>query len=314
MRLLMATMMVLTVWAASVQQEATEMTGAWELVTEEAAFSPRDTAEDCVFDGKMWLSNGYFHGNILHRDMYWSTDGKTWTRIEGETAYDGYAEMTVYDGKMWAIKQSVWNSEDGINWTQVLDKTPFGVRGYGELVVHNDAMFQLGSGRDVYRSTDGVEWDCVLAETPYGNRSGAAVATYAGKLWVMGGGSPGANDPVEKGYETITTHNDVWSSADGVTWERVTEHAPWAARKWFIAWEYAGKLWIIGGYDNVNSDNFADIWYTEDGVEWTRFESEPMWSSRHEPTVYVYDGSLWVVAGNHWPVQNDVWRLTLEEE
>jgi len=42
--------------------------------------------------------------------------------------------------------------------------------------------------------------------------------------------------------------------------------------------------------------------------------SETVWSSRHEPTCYVYDDSLWVVAGNHWPVQNDVWRLTLPAE
>ena len=104
------------------------LTGSWELVTEHAQFSPRDTAEDCVFDGKMWLSNGYYHGNVLHRDLYCSTDGKTWTQISEATPYDGYSEFVAFEDKMWAIKGSVWTSRDGVNWTQVLEKTPFGAR------------------------------------------------------------------------------------------------------------------------------------------------------------------------------------------
>jgi len=300
--------------AAQEAPEMTQLTGTWQCVTEQAAFSPRDTAEDFVFAEKMWLSNGYYHGNVLHRDLYRSEDGITWEQVSDATPYDGYAEMTVYQGKVWAVKRSVWCSEDGESWTQVLEKTPFGVRGYGELLVHNGRIFQLGSGKDVWASSDGATWECLQPDTGYEARSGSAVASYDGKLWVMGGSVGRPNDPPEKGYETITTLNDVWCSGDGETWECVLEHAPWAPRKWFVSAVYAGKLWIIGGYDNVHHDNFAEVWYTGDGVNWTRFASEPMWSSRHEPTVYVFDGSLWVVAGNHWPVTNDVWRLTLAEE
>lgn len=314
LRPLIAMALTATLAAAQEGTDMDRLTGTWQCVTAEAAFSPRDTAEDFIFGGKMWLSNGYYHGGVLHRDLYRTSDGVTWEQVSDATPYDGYAEMTVYQGKVWAVKQSVWCSEDGENWTQVLEKTPFGVRGYGELLVHNDRMFQLGSGRDVWASSDGVTWECVQADTGYESRSGSAVASYNGKLWVMGGSVGRPNNPPEKGYKDITTLNDVWCSADGVTWERVLEHAPWAPRKWFVAAVYADKLWIIGGYDNVNHDNFAEAWYTEDGVNWTKFESETMWSSRHEPTVYVFDGSLWVVAGNHWPVTNDVWRLTVAEE
>ncbi len=69
---------------------------SWVCVTEEAAFSPRDTAEDCVFDGKMWISNGYYHGGVLTRDLWWTTDGETWTRVSEATPYDGYAEMELH--------------------------------------------------------------------------------------------------------------------------------------------------------------------------------------------------------------------------
>jgi hypothetical protein len=302
------------IWA-----EDTGMTGkkaepaarGWVKLADKAAFSPRDTAEDLVYDGKMWLSNGYYHGGKLSRDLWSSKDGITWTLVNRDTPYDGYSEMVVFRDKMWAVKGSVWYSTDGVNWTQVLAKTPFGVRGYGELVVHEGKMWQLGSGADVWNSSDGVNWTCVTKEAPYGRRHASAVTVYKGRLWLMGGDIPKPNDPPEKGYPKITTLNDVWSSPDGANWTRVLEHAPWAPRMWFISKVYADKMWIIGGFDNVHHLNFADVWHTEDGATWRELVSETKFSPRHEPTCYVYENSLWVVAGNMWPVLNDVWRLTL---
>jgi len=287
--------------------------GSWVCVTQKAAFSIRDTAEDVVFDGKMWLSNGYYYDNVLTRDLWCSTDEATWTLVNNATPYDGYSEMVVYDGKMWAIKGSVWCSSDGVNWAKVLERTPFGVRGYGEVVVHDGKMWQLGSGADVWYSTDGKEWMCANPAAPYGSRSACAVTVFRGKLWVMAGSSQGAGEPPEKHYPQFTTHNDVWCSADGAKWERVAEHTPWAPRMWVVSKVYAGRMWLIGGFDNVHGANLGDVWYTEDGATWREFRSEKSFSPRHEPTCYVYDNSLWVVAGNSWPLMNDVWRLTLPE-
>ena len=285
-----------------------------EEVTAKAAFTPRDTAEDLVFDDKMWLSNGYSHGGKLFRDLYTSTDGKLWTQVKAATPYDGYSEMVVYDGKLWAVKGSVWNSTDGKDWTQVLAKTPFGARGYGELLVHDGKMWQLGSGADVWHTTNGSEWTCVTKQTPYGDRAATAVVSFKGKLWVMGGYIKAPNDPPEKGYAKFTTFNDVWCSTDGVEWTRVLDNAPWAPRMWFIAKVYHGRMWLVGGYDNANQRNLGDVWCSDDGVAWYRVVSQPTFSPRHEPTCYVYDDSLWVVAGNKWPVLNDVWRLTLPQK
>lgn len=302
--------LVLVVLALQMAAEAQDPP-RWVLVNEHAAFTPRDTAEDAVFLGKMWISNAYHAGNELVRDLWNSSDGVTWTKVLEPTPYDGYAEMVVYKDKLWAIKSSVWNSSDGVNWTQVLDKTPFGSRGYGECVVFQDKIWQLGSGDDVYSTSDGVTWTCVLQNAPFEKRFGSAVAAYDNKLWLCGGGVEKQSDPPEKHYPQFTTYNDVWSSPDGVNWTRVAEHAPWAERQWFIGREYAGKLWIIGGFSNRESRNFAEAWYTTDGVSWTELKSDPMWSPRHEPTIYVYEGSLWLAAGNMWPLMNDVWKLTL---
>ncbi|HSW45481.1 MAG TPA: hypothetical protein VLM89_07915, partial [Phycisphaerae bacterium] len=288
----------------------------WVCVTPHAPFSPRDTAEDFVFAGRMWISNGWrpcrgTRDSILSRDLWNSIDGKKWDPISENTPYDSYSEMVVFKDKAWAIKGSVWNSSDGVNWTQVLDKTPFGGRGYGEAVVFKDRIWQLGSGADVWSTPDGVNWTCVTQEAPYGNRAATAVAAFDGKLWLMAGRTDGANTPPEKGYKQYTTYNDVWGSEDGATWARVVEEAPWVPRMWSVATAYAGRLWLIGGYENRNHRNLGDVWSTTDGKNWQRFESPTSFAPRHEVTPYVFDGSLWVVTGNTWPVMNDVWRLTL---
>lgn len=287
-----------------------EIRGVWECVAEHAEFSIRDTAEDAVFNGKMWLSNGYYYSNVLTRDLWCSTNGKTWTLVNADTPYDGYSELAVFDGKLWAVKGSVWYSTDGTTWTQAAAQTPFGSRGYGEVVVHDGRLWHLG-GEDVWCSANGVDWTCTTPHAPYGGRSAGAVAAYRGALWLMGGRIDQPNTPPEKHYPQFTTFNDVWRSTDGIAWERVLEHAPWKPRMWFIAKVYADRLWIIGGFDNVNGANLGDVWYTADGVDWRPFVSEKQFSPRHEPTCYVYDNSLWVVAGNSWPLLNDVWRLTV---
>jgi hypothetical protein len=198
-----------------------------------------------------------------------------------------------------------------VNWNQVAERTPFGSRGYGELAVYDGKMWQLGSGQDVWHSADGINWTCVTKAAPYGPRAASAVVVFNNQLWLMGGRTNEPNSPPEKGYEQYTTFNDVWCSTDGARWTRVVEHAPWPPRMWFIAKTYARRIWIIGGYDNVNHKNFGDVWYTEDGTHWHQFVSKTTFEPRHEPTCYVFGDSLWVVAGNTWPVRNDAWRLAL---
>jgi hypothetical protein len=286
-------------------------TGDWINLVYNAPFTPRDTSEDVVFQDRLWISNAYYHSGILTRDLWNSSDGISWHLVSEATPYDGYSEMVAYKDRIWAVKGSVWSSRNGDDWTRVLDETPFGSRGYGELVVHRDRMWQLGSGSDVWHTGDGLDWAPAVRDAPYGERSAAAVAVYDDRLWVMGGRMVQRNDPPEKGYPDFTTLNDVWCSEDGVNWTRVLERAPWSPRMWFISKVYAGRLWIIGGYDNANYVNLGDVWYTENGREWHEFRPDTRFSPRHESSCYVFRNSLWVVAGNTWPLVNDVWRLTL---
>lgn len=301
-------------FAAQFSQPRARVYGQWTRVTEHADFSPRDTANGAVFQGKLWISHGY--PDFVH-DLWSSQDGVFWTPVEVETPYEQFSRLVVYDEKLWAInKCGIWSSANGMDWVRVLDEAPFD--GWGEAVVNDGKIWVLGNGSEVWWTTDGIKWTCATHNAPFGDRSAPAVAAFNGRLWVIGGSTPapgkGYGNHEKKGYADIDMNNDVWSSMDGANWTRVTAHAPWRGRMWFAAQAYAGRLWILGGYDNDRYENLGDVWFTTDGRQWHEFESAASWSPRHLPTTYVFEHSLWVTAGNAWPFGNDVWRLRLRGE
>ena len=207
--------------------------GSWFQVVEHAEFSPRDTAEGVVFLGKMWLSNGWHNDGPSDRELWSSEDGAHWTKMLDQTPYDEFSEMVVYNGKLWAISNSVWCSENGIDWVRVLENTPFGARSHGEVVVHDGRMWQLGSGEDVWWSTDGVNWTCATPHAPFGDRYASAVTLFNGRIWLMGGATY-RETPGDGYYPYLDMNNDVWSSEDGTNWTLMTEHASWNGRMWFV--------------------------------------------------------------------------------
>ena len=231
-----------------------------------AAFSIRDTAEDLVYDGKLWLSNGFFNGNILTRDLWSTTDGVTWTRVNDNTPYDGYSEMVVYDGKMWAIKESVWTSTDGVKWERVSEKTPFGVRGYGEAVVFKDRIWQLGSGADVehhrWRELDvrdgerGTETFCLRR------------CCLRRQLWLM---ADARRAPTTR-RKRVTTRSPRTTTFVLGRWRELD--AFWntlPGRHGMVHLKVYATASDRRRHDNVNSRNFGDVWSTKDGKTWSNW-------------------------------------------
>jgi hypothetical protein len=122
---------------------------------------------------------------------------------------------------------------------------------------------------------------------------------FKDRIWILGGGT----------YDTPTTpkrkfFNDVWSSADGVTWERHTESAPWAPRQYHDVAVFDGRLWVLEGGDG--RANRKDVWYSSDGANWRELPNTP-WAPRHAASVFTFRDALWMVAGNN--MFPDVWKL-----
>ena len=78
------------------------------------------------------------------------------------------------------------------------------------------------------------------------------------KLWVIAGG----------GKEGGGLTNEVWSSSDGVHWEKVTDSAEFSIREGHASVVYNDKMWVIGGWLWSHTGN--DGWWSSDGKIWAQ--------------------------------------------
>ena len=90
-------------------------------------------------------------------------------------------------------------------------------------------------------------------------------------------------------------------------WEQVTMTAAFAPRDGAGALTFAGKMWLLGGWNPGDKVNFpricnSEVWSSTDGHTWTEVNEQAPWEGRHT--------AGWVVAGNN--MQPDVWKLVLK--
>ena len=197
----------------------------WVQETDAVPWADRTTQYTVVFNNLMWLMGGQKINldpalvNIgpAYNDVYSSADGKTWTLV---TAHAGWSPRgliignVVFAGKMWVIgggtydertyTNDVWNSSDGVHWTQVAASAPWSGRQYHNIVVFDNKIWVIagatgldeGGSTDVWYSTDGHTWTS-LDGAPWGRRHAASVWIFQNALW-LGNGSDTA------------LYNDVW--------------------------------------------------------------------------------------------------------
>lgn len=314
----------------------------WVNVTSNAAWAPRDGAGGLVYDGKMWMIGGWNPGILTKKcsnDVWNSIDGANWVQIKPNTFTETYdpetdwegrhtAGYVVYQDKMWIVggdplqghyQSDVWNTTDGADWTHVNknNPVPWGPRALHHTLVFNDKIWVMGGQtmpqfapaaehfyNDIWNSTDGVNWTQVQTEgdmwSPRGQIGNSVV--FNGRMWILGGGT---YDTPGQTYRNF--YNDVWSSADGIHWEKHIDNAPWYPRQYHEVAVWDNKMWVMEGW---NGGNRNDVWYSEDGTNWHEVKNTP-WAPRHAATVYTYDDALWMVAGNN--MGRDVWKLVRAE-
>lgn len=133
----------------------------WNLVQEDAAWVPRDSQGEVVYNGYMWIFGGW------------------------HSSYE-------------APPRDVWRSQDGKEWELVSDVAPWTHSDLPMSLVFNDKMWMMGgwyNGRledrsasnSVWSSTDGKNWNLETKEAKWSQRCAAATVTFKGKMWILGG-------------------------------------------------------------------------------------------------------------------------------
>jgi hypothetical protein len=231
----------------------------------------RHTAGYAVFKEKLWIIGGDVNQGHYHNDVWNSSDGKQWTRVIDKVPWGPRAlhYTLAFQGKLWVMGgqtvpglakadevfyRDMWNSDDGVNWRKLDPQEPYWPqRGMiGGAAVFRGRMWLMGGGtyetpkepkrkffNDVWSSQDGRHWTQHVEHAPWAPRQYHEVAVFDGRLWVLEGWNQ-------------TNRNDVWHSADGVTWHEV-KNTPWRPRHAASVFVHDNALWIAAG-NNMESD------------------------------------------------------------
>jgi hypothetical protein len=309
---------------------AAEPAPQWVKVADIAGWQPRDSSGEVVYNNQLWLLGGWFDSFAAPpRDVWSSPDGKNWKRVS-ENAPWKHSDLPmtlVFDDRMWLMggwfngrlpghsaSSEVWWSKDGVHWEKSTAAAGWSPRIAAGAVVFKGKMWILGGTEnyyfgdgkslknDVWSSSDGQHWKLETADAGWSPRAYHAAIALNDRLYVLGGGNY---------VPTYGATSDVWSSADGVHWERLVETAPWSPRLWFSSVVYRDRMWVLGGWSNNPARNWGDVWYSKNGKEWHEFKSPTSWKERHEHSTWVFQDKIWVAGGHAMPLSSEVWSLEI---
>jgi hypothetical protein len=282
----------------------------WLNATQRAGWAPGYAFTATEVRDTLWIF-GHHDGN------WFSADGRQWTRDSARSELrSGYNVFVVMNGAIFAIggaeqqnrpsRRSVWRSLDGRSWELLTDHPGWSARVFHTAVVHDGRIWLLGGydganyTSDVWSSSDGVNWQLATSSAPWKARCMHSSAAFDGKLWVLGG-----RRDIESWWET--DFNDVWSTVDGVRWQRATGGAPWSKRYGASTLPWRGRLWLMGG---TRFQRNNEVWSSADGSTWS-FEGRAAWSPRFGLASAVFRDRVWVLGGKEGGgrFRNDVWFL-----
>lgn len=261
-------------------------------VEELAAFSWTETAPDAPWRARAGLRVVDLNGRLI------LLGGRT----PNQSTIPG-------DSVIWA---DVWASDDqGATWFDLLEGStaPWPARGYFQAVVKDDMIYVIG-GQDFGLDVNPF---CALLEQGLEPPPGLGIDPDA---------------PCPEFLPSSNFFNDVWRSADGISWEQVTEAAPWEPRAGLSAAVLGEHIYVLAGSQNDDTSivgaggpariYYQDVWRSEDGAEWELMTEAAPWEPRAGAATVVRDDLLFLFGGEDGftceplpdceaPYFNDVW-------
>ncbi|MBX3420406.1 MAG: hypothetical protein KF752_02505 [Pirellulaceae bacterium] len=255
----------------------------WQLEQQSADWIHSDLPMNLVFDDRMWLLGGWHNGRLpghsASNQVWSSRNGKSWRQVAPAAAWSPRCAGVALEHRqrMWllggienyyfgndkSLKNDIWSSADGADWTCITQNAPWSPRAYHQAVSMNGCIYVVGGGNyvpehhalsDVWSSEDGANWTQLCSAAAWKPRIWFSAAVYRNRIWVLGGWSQESGNL-----------GDVWHSTDGVSWQQLhTEHC-WKARHEHSAFVLGDKLWIAGGHAQPLSN---EVWSLSLPLDW----------------------------------------------
>jgi Kelch motif len=175
------------------------------------------------------------------------------------------------------------------------------------MAYYNNNLYAMGSNtlyRPALTSTPnsfsvGSGWSQQVNAT-WPARDNAACVVFQNKIFIIGGNDAGF----------VNHFSDVWSSADGVTWQQLVAVAPWGKRTFFQAVVFNNRLYVMGGRNGA--DLYNDVWVSDNGVDWNILTDDAAWAARVGFGAVAFNNGMFLIGGTiaSGASQNDVWFST----
>ena len=256
---------------------------AWDRVTADAPWPHSDLPMSLTFRNRMWMMGGWYNGRLpghsASNAVWSSADGANWKQETPAAAWSPRlaAAVVEFKGRIWllggtenyyfgdknSVKNDVWSTSDGRNWTLATARAPWAPRAYHQAVVHDGKLWVFGGGNyvpeyqafnDVWSSPDGVHWTQVTANAPWNPRLWFSAAVYRGRIWVLGGWSKVPE----------TNWGDVWYSQNGRDWTRLTAQNTWKERHEHSVFVHRDRLFVAGGHARPLSNEVWSLFLPRD--------------------------------------------------
>jgi len=200
-------------------------------------------------------------------------------------------------GKSAAVKSDVARTD--YTWTRVTDHAAF-PEGYNfPLFTLRNQLWVLRSEGNWF-SADGTTW--TKAELP------ALGLRTAYQQYVQFKDSIYALGTMEGDYQNLKVGSRIMKTSDDFKrWEQIAAISELPPRVFYGATVFAGKIWLLGGFDGRNY--FNDVWSSSDAVKWQRVTEKAPWTARSNPSIFVLKNRIWLMAGGiiDGPISTEVW-------
>lgn len=156
-----------------------------------------------------------------------------------------------------------------------------------------------------------LTWKEETNQAEWQGRDSFGYTVFDNKIWLMGGLSAGQQvlQPGIVQYELAPHFNDVWNTEDGVSWQKISDNAPWGLRRSMQIVDFKGKMWLMGGWGpKIGYKN--DIWSSVNGLDWKKEVEQANWPAREGHSLIVFDNKIWLIGGIKYDghqLFNDVW-------
>jgi hypothetical protein len=201
------------------------------------------------------------------REVYESTDGKTWSKLLAALPFAGEAfrEAVGFNDKVWAFTGTssdpyaaeVWSSADAVTWTRVSAHAAFAPRADVRVLAYKNLLWAIGGvdaasvGKsDVWSSADGMNWTLAGSNTGLPGRAFGPGIALSDRMCVYGS------------WNAPYGARDAWCSSDGAMWEKKVDDSPYGP----VA-QLNGSVFVVG--NTAAPFNAQDlVWRSTDGFSW----------------------------------------------